>query len=277
VGAHGTQVQRGEGKDVDPLRRNNVNVSGRGTPMIFAHGYGCDQSMWRYITPHFCDDHQIVLFDHVGMGRSDLTAYDPVKYDGLQAYAQDLLEICAALDLRDVVFVGHSVGGMIGVLAAIEEPWRFAKLVLIGPSPRYVDEGDYVGGFSREALQGLLDALEADYQGTSAAQLAPIIMGNPDRPELTRELAASFCRTNAEVAKRFARVTFFSDNRADLPKVKTQSLIVQCAYDAIAPLQVGQYVHEHIPNSKLVMMRATGHCPNLSAPDETIAAIKSFL
>ena len=260
----------------DVLARNNVNVSGSGTPMLFAHGYGCDQNMWRHITPSFRATHKLVLFDHMGMGRSDASAFAPTKYQGLHAYADDMLEVCRALDLKDVVFVGHSVGAMIGILAAIEEPTRFAKLVLIGPSPRYIDEGEYVGGFSREALEALLEALCSDYV-ESSQQLAPMIMGNDDRPELSRELADSFCRTNPELARHFARITFMSDNRRALKNVRTLSLIVQCSYDAIAPLAVGRYVHEQIPNSQFVVMRATGHCPNLSAPEETIASIKAFL
>lgn len=261
---------------MDVLKRNNVAVSGEGPPMLLAHGYGCDQQMWRHIARPFRDAYRIVLFDHVGMGRSDLSAYDPAKYTSLGAYADDMLEICEALDLREVVFVGHSVGAMIGLLASLKEPTRFAKLVLIGPSPRYIDEGDYVGGFTREALEGLVSSLESDYAATSTA-LASVVMGTPERPELATELADSFLRTHAEIARNFARLTFFSDNRDDLPKVQTPTLIVQCSRDAIAPLQVGQYVHRQIPKSKFVVMRAVGHCPNLSAPEETIAAIRAFL
>ena len=259
------------------LARNNVNVLGSGaTPMLFAHGYGCDQNMWRHMTPSFRESHKIVLLDHVGMGRSDPAAFDPAKYESLQAYADDVLEVCHALDLKDVVFVGHSVGAMIGILASIREPSRFSKLVLIGPSPRYIDEGEYIGGFTQEAIEGLLEALDSDY-AASSEQLAPLIMGNEDRPELSRELADSFRRTNPAMARRFARITFTSDTRRELEQVQTPSLVVQCSYDAIAPLAVGRYVHEHIPMSQFVVMRATGHCPNLSAPAETIAAIRAFL
>ncbi|MET0339850.1 MAG: alpha/beta hydrolase [Polyangiales bacterium] len=263
---------------MDPLKRNNVKVFGDGaTPMVFAHGYACDQNMWRHITPSFCDQYRIVTFDHVGMGGSDLTGYAPARYDTLQGYADDLLEVCAALELHDAIFVGHSVGAMIGVLAATRDPKRFSRMVLIGISPRYIDEGDYVGGFTRESLEAMLAALELDYQAVSTDTLAPLVMGNPDRPELTRELASAFTRTDSAIASRFARVTFLSDYRDALPRVRTPSLVVQCAYDAIAPLAVGQYVHEQMPNSRLVMMRATGHCPNLSAPTETIEVIKNFL
>jgi sigma-B regulation protein RsbQ len=259
------------------LKRNNVKVLGRGQqPMIFAHGYGCDQNMWRFITPAFEDHYRIVLFDHVGHGQSDAAAFDPAQYGSLKGYADDVLAICQELDLTDVVFVGHSVSAMIGVLAAIQEPERFDRLVLIGPSPRYINDGDYVGGFKQEDIEGLLDFLDSNHLGWSST-MAPAIMGNPDRPELGEELTNSFCRTNPEIAKHFARVTFLSDNRADLPNVKTKALILQCSQDAIAPEAVGRYMHQNLPGSEFVLMKATGHCPNLSAPEETIAAMEAFL
>lgn len=259
------------------LARNNVRVFGRGTqPMLFAHGYGCDQAMWRHVAPAFADDYRVVLFDHVGAGGSDLAAYDRRKYGTLRGYVEDVLEICAELDLHDVVFVGHSVSTMIGVLAAIAEPARFARLVLVGPSPRYINDGAYVGGFERDDILGLLDFLDTNHLGWSEA-MAPVIMGNPERPELGAELTNSFCRTDPEIAKHFARVTFLSDNRADLPKLRTPALVLQCAEDVIAPRAVGEYVHRHLTGSRFVQMAATGHCPNLSAPEETIAAIRAFL
>lgn len=263
---------------MDPLSRNNVRVSGRadGRPMVFAHGFGCDQNMWRYVAPAFEDDFKVVLFDHVGAGASDLTAYDPEKYSSLGGYAQDLREVLAALDLRDVVFVGHSVASMIGMLAEIEEPDRFAKLVMVGPSPRYIDDSSYVGGFSEDDIRELLDSLDSNYLGWSSA-MAPVIMGNPDRPELGAELTDSFCRTDPAIARRFAAVTFLSDNRADLARVSTPTLVLQCSSDAIAPPEVGDFVHKAISGSTLVTLRATGHCPNLSAPAETTAAISAFV
>jgi sigma-B regulation protein RsbQ len=263
---------------MDALRRNNVKLSGPegGQPMIFAHGFGCDQNMWRFVTPAFEEKYRIVLFDHVGAGQSDPSAYSRGKYESLKGYADDVLEICRELGLTRAIFVGHSVSAMIGVLAAIQEPDRFERLVLVGPSPRYIDDGDYTGGFSREDIEGLLESLDSNYLGWSSA-MAPVIMGNPDRPELGSELTNSFCRTNPEIAKHFARVTFLSDNRADLPKLKVRSLILQCQEDAIAPRSVGEYVHRQIPDSELVLLEATGHCPNLSAPRETIAAIQGFL
>jgi len=259
------------------LQKNNVKISGRGRrPMLFAHGFGCDQNMWRLVVPAFEDDFKVVLFDHVGAGRSDLSAYSPRKYASLEGYASDVLEICRELRLTGVTFVGHSVSAMIGVLAAIEEPERFERLVLIGPSPRYIDDGDYIGGFSQEDIEELLESLDRNYLGWSST-MAPVIMGNPDRPELGAELTHSFCRTDPEIAKQFARVTFLSDNRTDLPKVKVPSLILQCSHDVIAPEVVGQYVHRNMADSSLVVMAATGHCPHLSAPDETSAAMRAYL
>ena len=244
--------------------------------MMFAHGFGCDQSMWRHVAPAFEDEYRIVLFDHVGAGRSDHSAYSRERYDSLAAYADDVLEIVRELDLREVIFVGHSVSAVIGVLAAVQEPERFAKLVLVGPSPRYIDDDGYVGGFTRADIDGLLDSLDSNYLGWSHA-MAPAIMGSDQPPELQEELTNSFCRTDPEIAKHFARVTFLSDNRADLARVTTPTLVLQCSDDVIAPNAVGQYVHDSIRHSTLVVLEATGHCPNLSAPEETIAAIRDFL
>jgi sigma-B regulation protein RsbQ len=257
--------------------RNNVSVTGAGSrPMVFAHGFGCDQNMWRFVVPAFERDYKIVLFDHVGAGRSDLSAYSSSKYSSLKGYADDVLEICRELDLESVIFVGHSVSAMIGVLAAIKEPQRFERLVMVGPSPRYLNDGDYYGGFRREDITELLDFLDSNYLGWASA-MAPQIMGNPERPELTEELTNSFCRTDPEIAKQFARVTFLSDNRSDLRKLETKSLIIQCSNDVIAPMSVGDYVHNHVAGSDLAILNATGHCPNLSAPEETVAAIRAFL
>jgi sigma-B regulation protein RsbQ len=246
--------------------------------MLFAHGYGCDQNMWRFVTPGFAATHRIVLFDHAGYGRSDPAAYSAERYSSLDAYATDVLDIVHELDLRDVTFVGHSVSAMIGVLAACREPERFANLVLVGPSPRYIDDpaNGYVGGFTAADVAELLDAVDSNYLGWSRA-MAPVIMGNPERPELGDELTNSFCRTDPAVARRFAEVTFTSDNRADLTGVRVPTLILQCSSDVIAPLSVGEFVHRQIPESVMVVLRATGHCPNLSAPAETVAAMTAFL
>jgi sigma-B regulation protein RsbQ len=260
------------------LERNNVKTLGRqgGQPIMFAHGYGCDQNMWRLITQAFADKYEVVLFDHVGFGSSQLSSFDPIKYRDLKGYAGDVLEICRELKLEKVIFVGHSVSSMIGILAAIEAPALFDKLILIGPSSRYINDGDYVGGFTQADIDGLLELLDSNYLGWSNT-MAPVIMQNPDRPELAAELANSFCRTDPEIAKHFAKVTFLSDNRADLAKVTTPSVILQCDPDAIAPVAVGQYVHKNVRNSSFVMLKASGHCPHLSAPAETISAIKDFL
>jgi sigma-B regulation protein RsbQ len=260
------------------VRRNNVVEHGPrdAQPLLFAHGFGCDQNMWRYVWPAFAEDYRVVLFDHVGAGGSDWSAFDRDRYGSLRGYADDVLEICRELDLSDVVFVGHSVSAMIGALAAADEPGRFAKLVLVGPSPRYVDDEGYAGGFSREDIEGLLESMESNYLGWSSA-MAPVIMGNEERPELGEELTNSFCRADPAIAGHFARVTFLSDNRADLGRVRTPSLVLQCSDDVIAPEAVGRYVDEALPDSRLVLLEATGHCPNLSAPEETICAIRGFL
>jgi sigma-B regulation protein RsbQ len=260
------------------VARNAVRISGvpEGRPMVFVHGFGCDQAMWRFVAPDFEVDHRVVLLDLVGSGKSDLSAYDPEKYNSLQGYANDIVEICRELELRDVVLVGHSVSAMIGVLACQQAPELFGALVMVGPNPRYVDDGDYVGGFSRTDIAGLLDALDANHLGWST-QMAPVIMGNPDRPELTEELTNSFCRTDPGIAAQFARVTFLSDNRADLPTVPVPTLVLQCSADAIAPDVVGRFVHEQLPNSVFTQLKATGHVPHLSAPEETTAAIRAFL
>lgn len=244
--------------------------------MLFAHGFGCDQNMWRFVAPAFAADHRIVLFDHVGAGGSDPDAYDPERYGTLDGYAHDVVEICRALDLADAVFVGHSVSAMIGVLAAKRAPDAIGTLVLIGPSPRYLDDDGYVGGFQPEDIAELLDSMDSNFLGWSST-MAPVIMANPDRPELGEELTGSFCRMDPDVAAHFARVTFLSDNRADLAHVDVPTLVLQCSDDVIAPTPVGDYVHAQIPGSVLVRMAATGHCPNLSAPQETIDAIRAFL
>jgi sigma-B regulation protein RsbQ len=261
----------------DILARNNVRVFGRGTqPMLFAHGFGCDQNMWRFITPAFEDDYRIVLFDYVGAGRSDLAAYDAARYGSLEGYARDVLDVIHALDLHDVIFVGHSVSSMIGVLAANAEPERFDRLIMIGPSPRYINDPPYVGGFERADIDGLFDMMDRNFIGW-ANFLAPAIMKHADRPELGEELTESFCSTDPLIARRFAEATFYSDNRADLPHVRVPSLILQCAEDIIAPREVGEYMHRLLPASTIRFMNATGHCPHMSEPDETVALMREYL
>lgn len=258
--------------------RNNVTTHGivDGQPMVFLHGFGCDQSMWGRIWPAFAADHRIVLLDHVGAGASDTSEYSSSRYSDLTDYARDVLEVCSELDLREVILVGHSVSAMIAVLAANADPERFASLVLIGPSPRYLDDEGYLGGFTRQDIDDLLETMGHDYLGWSST-MAPAIMGNPDRPELGDELTASFCRTDPRIALDFARLTFLSDNRADLTRVAVRSTILQCSDDIIAPRQVGEYVHREIRDSEFVMLEATGHCPHVSAPAETAAAVRAVL
>jgi sigma-B regulation protein RsbQ len=244
--------------------------------MMFAHGFGCDQNMWRFVEPAFERDFRTISFDHVGAGGSDLKAYNKTKYSTLGGYADDVVEIGRELGLKDAVFVGHSVSCMIGALATQRAPGMFGKLVMIGPSARYIDDDEYVGGFSEKQIEELLQFLESNHMGWSA-QMAPAIMGNPDRPELGAELTNSFCRTDPEIAKAFARVTFKSDNREDLAKVDIPTLILQCSDDIIASKEVGEFVQRGIPGSGMIILEATGHCPNLSAPDEVIAAMRTFV
>jgi sigma-B regulation protein RsbQ len=259
------------------LLRNNVRVAGNGAAtMVFAHGFGCDQTMWRFLTPAFGERFRTVSFDLVGSGGSDLDAYDRTKYGTLHGYADDLLEILDECASGPVVFVGHSVSTMIGLLATIKAPQRFAAQIMIGPSPCYINDGDYIGGFRREDIDELLDTLESNYLGWSSS-MAPVIMGAPDQPSLGEELTDSFCRNDPEIAKHFARVTFLSDHRADVPKSQVPALVLQCSDDLIAPRAVGDYLHQHLPNSRLHVIENVGHCPHMSAPTESSRVIESFL
>ncbi|MDX2389084.1 alpha/beta hydrolase [Streptomyces sp. DK15] len=260
--------------------RNHVRVSGRagGSVLVLAHGFGCDQNMWHAVLPDLERDHTVVLFDHVGAGRSDLSAWSRERYSAMDGYVEDVLAICRETAAGPVVFVGHSVSAMMGVLAAAREPELFAGLVLLAPSPCFIDDPatGYRGGFDAPDIEELLDSLDANYLGWSGA-MAPVIMGNPERPELGEELASSFCRTDPEIARVFARVTFLSDNREDLARVTVPTLVAQCSHDAIAPPEVGEFVRDRIPGSRLVTLTATGHCPQLSAPAETTAVINAFV
>lgn len=259
------------------IKRNSINIIGNGSKnMMFAHGFGCDQNMWRFITPAFLDDYKIILFDHVGSGNSDLKAYDFNKYDTLQGYADDIIEIADELALEDIVFVGHSVSAMIGAIAAINKPDLFESLIMIGPSPSYINQDEYKGGFSSDDINELLSSLESNYLGWSSA-MTPVIMGNAERPELAEELTSSFCRNDPKIAEHFARVTFLGDYRDILKKIAVNTLIMQCSTDIIAPIEVGHYLQENIKNSSLNIMEATGHCPHLSAPKETINIMKGFI
>jgi sigma-B regulation protein RsbQ len=257
--------------------RNNVNITGHGQrTIIFAHGFGCDQNMWRFIVPAFADDYRIVLFDYVGCGKSDLSAYNSARYATLDGYAQDIIEICEELNLVDSIFVGHSVSAMIGVLAAIKQPGIFNAMLMVGPSPRYVNDSGYFGGFEKSDLLGLFDVMDNNFIGW-AHFLAPVVMKNDDRPALAQELEESFCSTDPIITRRFAEATFFSDNRHDLSKISVPVLVMQCSDDAIAPDSVGEYTVRQIPGSKMVKMNATGHCPHMSHPEETIEIMQDFL
>jgi sigma-B regulation protein RsbQ len=257
--------------------RNNVRVSGDGAAtLVFAHGFGCDQNMWRLLTPSFAERFRVVLFDLVGSGASDLSAYDRDKYDSLQGYADDLIEVVKTFGQGPVVFVGHSVSAMIGALADLKSPGLIAAHIMVGPSPCYINDGDYVGGFTREDIDSLLDTLSSNYLGWSST-MAPAIMGAPGQPELADELTNSFCRTDPEVAKQFAKVTFLSDNRHDIQRLTTPCLILQCSDDIIAPVEVGDYLHRVLPNSSLRLIENVGHCPHLSAPHASIDAMNEFL
>lgn len=257
--------------------RNNVKIWGTGSQtMLFAHGFGCDQNMWRFITPAFENDYKIVVFDYVGAGKSDVQSYNKERYANLNGYAQDILDICEALELTEPIFVGHSVSSMIGILAALKRPRLFSKLILIGPSPCYINDDGYVGGFNRKDIEELLDTMDKNYIGW-ADFLAPAIMKNPDRPELRQELNESFCSTDPKIARQFAAATFFSDNRKDLVNVKTPALIMQCSDDLIAPVEVENYLHANLTGSTLKVLKATGHCPHMSHPEETIPVMKNYL
>lgn len=263
---------------MDVLVRNNVKVLGSGSQtIVFAHGFGCDQDMWRYIVPSFTENYRVVLFDYVGSGESQINYYDAVKYSNLQGYAQDVLEIMEALQLRDTIFVGHSVSSMIGMLASIQNPQYFKQIVMLGPSPRYVNDlPNYYGGFDRNDIDELLEMMQMNFIGW-ASYLAPIVMNNPERKELTEELEKSFCSRKPHIARQFAEVTFLSDCRIELERATVPTLILQCSDDSIAPVEVGDYLHAHLKNSRLQQMTAKGHYPHLSQPEETIRMIKDYL
>lgn len=263
---------------MDILRRNNVAFSGRGSrPIVFAHGFGCDQKMWRFVAPAFEDRYQVVLFDHIGCGKSDLSAYDAQRHSTLAGYTQDVVEMLEAANLSDVIFVGHSVSSMIGVLASLDAAQRISTLVLVGPSPRYLNDlPNYTGGFERADIDGLMDMMDNNMLGW-ASYLAPIVMGPEDADLLTSELKESFCASDPYIARQFAFATLLADNRADLPLVTVPSLIIQCSDDVVAPLSVGEYVHAHMKNSTLRVLEAQGHCPHMTHPAQTTALIRDYL
>ncbi len=260
------------------LVRNNVKISGAGIqPILFAPGFGCDQTVWKFVAEAFEEDYKVILFDYVGLGNSDISSFDPMKYNKLSGYVQDLLDVCEALNLKDVIFVGHSVSSMIGMLASIQRPEYFSQLVMIGPSPCYLNyPPDYFGGFEEKDLIGLIDLMDKNYIGW-ANFFSTILMSTSAREDVTKDLEERFCSTDPVVARAFAEASFFSDNREDLPKALIPSLILQCSEDTIAPTEVGQYLNQHLPNSTLVYMNAVGHCPHMSNPEETVQCIKEFI
>jgi sigma-B regulation protein RsbQ len=259
------------------IRRNNVRVIGNGAQvLLFAHGFGCDQNAWKYIVPYFGADYTLVLFDYVGAGESDTTQYDAKRYNSLEGYATDLIEICTALDLQDTIFIGHSVSCMIGALASIRKPTLFKKLVLIGPSPCYINKTGYTGGFDAETIDSLMEVMEEDYIAW-ARSMAPAIMDAENGTELGKELADSFCYIDPVIAKQFARVTFLSDNRADVPDIPVHSLTIINKEDMISPMVVGEYIHAHAPGNVLIWIEGRGHCPHMSHPKQTAEAILAYI
>lgn len=257
--------------------RNNVQVAGAGAvTMVFVHGFGCDQLMWRFTAGAFQDRYRVVTYDLTGSGGSDKAAYDRDKYASLHGHAADLLDIIDGFADGPTVVIGHSVGATIGMLATVAAPQRFMAQAMVAPSPCYINDGDYIGGFSREDIHELLDTMDANYLGW-AQNLAPAIMGAPNRPNLRAELTSSFCSIDPDIARHFGRVTFLSDHRADVPKSTVPTLILQCSDDLIAPRQVGDYLHRHLPRSTLALIENVGHCPHMSAPSASSRAIDLFL
>ncbi|PIY11251.1 MAG: hypothetical protein COZ18_04350 [Flexibacter sp. CG_4_10_14_3_um_filter_32_15] len=259
------------------LKRNNVVVKGNGNqPIIFVHGYGCDQNMWRFVAPQFEESHKVVLLDHVGSGKSDWSAYNMKKYSTLNQYASDLLEVIETLKLENSILVVHSVSAMVGALAVTEAPHLFKNMIMVCPSPCYLNDGDYQGGFEKDDIDDMIETLNSNYLGW-ASGITSVIMGNTDKPELTEELTNSFCQHDPAIAKNFAKATFTSDHRKELPKISIPTLILQVSQDLIAPMSIGEYVQTHIKNSKLEIIDGTGHCPHLSHPEETVAYLKNYL
>lgn len=260
------------------LTRNNVNVKGSGKqPMIFAPGFGCDQTVWTLVSKSFEKDYQVILFDYVGLGKSDASAFNPDKYSKLSGYTQDVLDVCSALDVKNAIFVGHSVGAMIGMLASLRKPEYFSRLIMVGPSACYLnDPPEYIGGFEREDLLGLLDMMDKNYIGW-ANMFSTTALNIPERPELAKDIENRFCSTDPITARCFAEACFFTDNRQDLLKATVPSLILQCANDVIAPISAGEYMKQYLPNSTIKYMKASGHFPHMSHPEETIQLIREYL
>ncbi len=260
------------------LKRNNVNVQGQGNQtLIFAHGFGADQTIWRYIVPAFESDYRIVLFDYVGAGKSDFTAYSRSRYSSLYGYADDLLELCAELKLTNTILVGHSVSAMVGLLASLLEPECFSHLIFIGASPRYLNDVDYYGGFEQSDLDAIYTAMSTNYEAWACGFFASLMMGNPERPSLAREYASTLAAVRPDIALALAHAIFQSDFRDNLPRLTVPTLILQASDDKAVPPEVGQYLASKIPSSQLVNIDARGHLPHLSAPEEVIRAMRAYL
>lgn len=262
---------------MDSIKKNNVNILGKGKHvLLFVHGYGCNQNMWRFMTPDFEDDYKVILMDLVGYGESDIKSFDKEKYSSLKGYATDIIDVCQELDLKQITLIGHSVSSMIGLHVSLMAPELIDHLIMIGPSPCYINQDNYIGGFSKADIDELIDTLNSNYLGWSSA-ITPVIMGNPDQPELTDELNNSFCQTDPEIAKQFAKVTFMGDERKYLEECSAKTLIIQSKKDIIAPIEVGKFVHSKIKNSELKILNINGHCPHMSSPKATTKAIKEYL
>jgi sigma-B regulation protein RsbQ len=275
AGTRPTQLTRGP-----VASKLNVTVTGPedGPVLLLAHGFGCDQGMWDGVLPYFSGDHRVVRYDLMGYGQSDFAAYDPERYASLDGHAADILAICAELELRDVTLVAHSVSTMMSVMAAIAEPGRFRQLMLIAANPYFMQDSvdGYDGGFSDDDMTEVAGALDSNYF-TWAEAMAPVIMGTPEAPEHGERLTASFCRVNPDVARQLLGIMFTTDYRPLLPQVTTPTVVMQCRADAMVPPHVAGYLHENLAGSTLVQLQALGHCPHISAPEETAAAIRAHL
>ncbi|WP_186576055.1 alpha/beta fold hydrolase [Aquibacillus kalidii] len=260
------------------ITRNNVKVRGTGKqPMIFAPGFNFDQNVWSKVSKEFEKDYQVVLFDYVGFGESDIHAYDPSKYSTITGYVEDLLDICSELNMSEAVFIGHSIGSMIGMLASIKAPNLFSKLIMIGPSPYLQNEPPhYIGGFEKEDLTGLMDMLDKNYMSW-ATNVAATIVNDPTSSNIATEIEDLFSQNDPYITRKFADVVFFSDNRKYIPQVTVPSFIIQCSDDIFVPTTVAEYMHKHLSNSTITYAKAIGHCPHLSHPNETIDIINEYL
>ncbi|WP_334063868.1 alpha/beta fold hydrolase [Alteromonas genovensis] len=264
--------------ETDIIKRNNVRFFGNGeVTLLLAHGFGCDQRMWDHLIPYLENDYKIVLFDYVGCGQSDLSAFDKKRYSQLSGYAKDVEEICDALSLSNVIFIGHSVSSTIGMHAAIERPDLISKLIMICPSPCFLNlPPDYMGGFEKDDLEELINLMDKNYLGW-ASYFAPLVVGEGHDESVKQEMEDSFCSTDPSYAKPFAKATFFADDRYLMPKLGTPTLILQSQDDSLASVEVGRYMNKAIEHSKLIVLEAKGHCLHMTTPEQVACAIGEFL